>query len=144
MKRTSYFLIIPRSTLVERLQEARVRDLSDLSRSVMWSGGEHDRSLLQHSDVEELVKVLFLDVLLRERGSHAEFANLFPMLVRTAEYFDVLWMLERVDLDMSIEDAIEDALITGSLGALSSGNARINEFLAIVKSRSAANKVHQQ
>lgn len=142
MKHVGYFLITPRLPLVERLQKAHVHELSDLSHSVMWSGNEPDKGILQHSDMEELVKILFLDALHRERGEHELFSDLFPGLTPTVEYFDSLWTLARVMLDMSIEDAMEDARITGSLDAISSGNPRVDEFLTIVRSRGAANKAH--
>lgn len=141
MKHIGYFLISPKLDLVERLQKLDVRELSDLSHPVMWSGNEPDKGLLQHSDVEELVKILFLDSLRRERGPHELFNDLFPLLRPTIAYFDSLWTLNRIRLDMSIEDAVEDALLSGGLGASPSGNAKIDEFFEIVKRRGALTKM---
>jgi hypothetical protein len=132
MKHTSYFLITPKPELFDRLNRSGSAALSDLSKPVMWSGDEHGKSRLLHSDVELLVKMLFLDVLRRERGRDETFNAVFKGLATTGEYFDSLWSLVRVPIDMSVEDAIADAVDSGTVDSLAkAGNERVNEVLAL-------------
>lgn len=134
MKHTSYFLITPKAELISRLQETSDSGLVDLMEPVMWSGAEHDKSRLQHSDVELLAKILFLDTLLRERNSEVGFKKAFVDLAITENYFNSLWTLQRTQLDMSIEIAIEDAVASGTIDSIgSTGNERVDELLAFYR-----------
>jgi hypothetical protein len=130
MKHLSYFLIAPREVLTDRLKKLGAKGLADLSDAVIWSGYEHDKGLLSHSDVELLTKLLFLDALNRERKSDNAFLSVFDGLSISGEYFDFLWTIKRVRVDMSVEDAISDAIETGSVQAVGEhGNDRIRDVL---------------
>jgi hypothetical protein len=105
----------------------------------MWSGAEHDRGVLLHTDVELLTKLLFLDVLGRERQANKAFSFVFGDLSISAEYFDRLWIIERVRVDMSVEDAISDAIETGTVQTvIEHGNERIKKVIFAYAERRGA------
>ena|SRR6266851_4968885 len=137
MLHKGYFVISPKPALTARLKESGALQLSDLLQPVLWSADEPDKGLLLDSDTELLVKLLFLDTLRRERGHRDAFRVVFKNIATTEEYFDSFWSLDRTPLDMSAEDAIEDAIVGGSIDALmESSNDRIKEVLSIWKERS--------
>lgn len=136
MKHTVYFLISPNSELVSRLRSLAGTDLSDLFQPIMWSGSEFDKTRLQHTDLDVLIKIFFLDTLLRERSSSNEFGKTFPEMTISASFFDAFWSLQRIQLDMSIEIAIEDSIESGTIHAIeSTKNERVNELLDFYRSK---------
>lgn len=138
MKHTVYFLFSPRLELVSRLQALASGDTFDLLQPIMWSGSEFDKTSLQHADLDMLAKIFFLDTLHRERGSEIEFSKIFPNLRISVNYFDSLWSIRRVKLDMSIEIAIEDAIESGTINSIeSTNNERIDELLSLYRSKKA-------
>lgn len=136
MKHTVYFLITPKPELVSRFQCLAGEDFCDLLQPIMWSGSEFDKTSLQHADLDVLVKIFFLDMLHRERRTEIEFLKVFPEMVVSADYFDSLWSIQRVQLDMSIEIAIEDAIESGTINSIeSSNNEQIEKVLAYYRSK---------
>lgn len=138
MRHTVYFLISSKPELVLRLQASANGNLSDLLQPIMWSGSEFDKTSLQHADLDLLVKIFFLDTLHRERGSDIEFSKVFPDFHVSANYFDSLWNIQRVQLDMSIEVAIEDAIESETVHSIDpTNNERIDELLSLYRSKKA-------
>lgn len=130
MKRERYFLIAPKAGLVARLTGSLATDLMDLAAPVMWTGDEYDRSYFSSTDMDELVKVLFLDTLRRERGTQKSFAAVFGDWSLSGTYFDAWWSFQRVDVDMSVDIAIRDAIATGSFGSVRGAvNPEIAEWM---------------
>jgi hypothetical protein len=74
--------------------------MSDLGRPVIWSDVEYVKSDVSHEDFDLLAKILFLDILKRERGSAPGFGGVFAGMEIAEEYFDSHWTLQRVPLDM--------------------------------------------
>lgn len=131
MKHTSYFLILPRPELTARFHKNNDAGGRDLMEPVLWTGSESDAGSLWHAEMDMLTKMLFLDTILRERRLEAGFDKVFPDLLITTEYFDSLWTLQRVSVDMSIEFAIRDAIETDTINSLkNTGNERFDELLA--------------
>ena len=118
MKHERYFLITARRELIARLDSCAAADLMDLTEPVMWTGDEYDRSLFAHECTDELVKLLFLDTLRRERGTGRSFGKVFDQWSLSESYFNGWWLFGRVDIDMSVGIALTDALETGSIDAL--------------------------
>jgi len=132
----NYFLITPKPVLADRLTKLGGEDLADLRAPVMWSDVEYDRGLLQSGDFELLVKLLFLDTLKRERGDDRAFTRVFSGLYISAEYFDSLWEFRRVLIDSTVDDAIADALASGSLQAvMEHSNERVRQALATINKK---------
>lgn len=130
MKHDIYFLISPNAELVSKLERVNAPGMADLGRPVMWSGVEYDKSHLSHGDLDRLAKILFLDVLRRERGSETGFVDVFADMKNIEAYFDAHWVLQRVPLDMSIDIAIEDAVASGTIDDVGrAGGDPIDEFL---------------
>lgn len=137
MLSTNYFLITPKPVLADRLAEFGGEELADLRAPVIWEDAEYDRGLLQREDFELLVKLLFLDTLTRECTDDKAFSQVFPRLYISAEYFDALWELERALIDSTVDDAIADALASGTLQALMEhSNERVRQALGTVVSKS--------
>ena len=130
MKHDIYFLISPNAELVSKLGRVNAPEMADLGQPVMWSGVEYDKSHLSHGELDRLAKILFLDVLRRERGSETGFVDVFGDIEIIEAYFDAHWALQRVPLDMSIDIAIEDAIASGTIDDVGrAGGAPIDEFL---------------
>ena len=138
MKHTGYFLITPRQGLVDLVNKLARGSLSDLTDPVMWSGSEFDRGILQPQDYELLVKLLFVDTLIREQSSKEEFGLVFKDITRSVESFDLFWVLKRIHLDMLADDALDDALVGGSISEIQPPNSRIEAVLrqAVAKAKS--------
>lgn len=137
MKHKIYFLISPKLWFVEKIREAGSESLSDLTKPVLWSGDESDRSALLHSDMDSLVKLIFVETLQRERSGGAAFWRVFENVRVATEFFDNYWSLVRIPLDMSVEDALEDSLQGGNFGSLlPTGNSRLDAVLAEYQIRS--------
>lgn len=131
MRYTTFFLISPRAVLVTRLEADNGVELPSLGQSVVWSGEESDKSKLTASDYESIVKLLFLDVLKRESESVGGFDLVFFDFALSESYFDSLWTLQRVPLDMSVEIALKDSLITDTIDEVkSTSNERVQEWLS--------------
>lgn len=136
MKHDIYFLISPNSELVSKLERINAPGMLDLGRPVMWSGVEYDKSNLSHDDLDRLTKILFLDVLCRERRSEPGFVDVFVKIEITETYFDAHWVLQRTPLDMSIDIAIEDSIASGTIDDVErAGGDRLVEFLASFRKR---------
>jgi len=130
MKHDIYFVILPNSELVSKIEKSGAPEISDIGRPVMWSGVEYDKSNLAHGDLDLLAKILFLDVLRRERGAEPGFVDVFVHMEITEAYFNAHWILHRAPLDMSIDIAIEDAIASGTIDDVTrAGRGRIDEFL---------------
>lgn len=129
MKHTNYFLISPKTELISRLQE-RASPLADLAQPVMWSGAEYDKSRLEPASADLLIKLLFLDTLIRERSATVDFKGIFPDTKVSESYFNSLWTLQRVQLDMSMEISIEDAIASGTIKSIrNTGNEQVDKLL---------------
>lgn len=127
----NYFLITPRPVLVDRLTTFGGEELADLRARVMWSDLEYDRGLLHRADFELLVKLLFLDTLKREREDGQAFSQVFPDLSINAGYFDSLWEFERFGIESTVNDAISDAIASGTLhSVMEHANDRLRQALA--------------
>lgn len=136
MRHAVYFLISPRPELFLRLQALAGGDISDLLSPIIWSGSEFDKTSLQHEDLDLMAKIFFLDTLHRERVVEIEFSNAFPDFHVSVNYFDSLWNIQRVKLDMSIEVAIEDAIESGTIHSIGpTNNGRIDELLSFYRSK---------
>lgn len=136
MLSTNFFLITPKPALIDRLTRLGGDGLPDLRVPVMWSDVEYDRGLLQREDFELLLKLLFLDTLKRERGDDRAFSQVFGGLSISAEYFDSLWEFERVLIDSTVDDALADAVASGTMqSVLDHSNERIRRALATVNSQ---------
>lgn len=139
MKHTGYFLITPRQKLVDLINEFASNSLSDLTDPIIWSGSEFDRSILHSADYELLVKLLFIDTLIREQSSEVEFGLVFKDITRSVESFDLFWVLKRLHLDMLVNDALDDALVSGTISKIQPPNPRIEAVLkeAVAKTKSS-------
>jgi len=136
MKHESHFLITPRPELVTRLGSMTGSPLEDLGEPVIWSGNEGGRGGFSPEEMETFVKVLFLDALRRERGDSEEFEHVLPALQTTRDFFDSLWSLRRVEIDMTVEVAIADAAATGTLDKIApTGSERVDEWLKVLRKR---------
>jgi len=136
MKHNIYYVIAPSAELVSKLERINAPGMSDLRVPVMWSGVEYDKSHLSHGDLDRLAKILFLDVLRRERGSEPGFVGVFGEIKFTEAYFDAHWVLQRAALDMSIDIAIEDAIASGTIDEVGrAGGDKIDEFLESYRKR---------
>lgn len=136
MKHTVYFLISPKLELVARLQASAGGGFSDLMQPIIWSGSEFDKTSLEHADLDMLTKLFFLDTLKRERSSEIEFSKPFSDLHISSDYFDSLWNIQRIQLDMSIEIAIDDAIESGTIHAIErTNNERINDLLDLYRAK---------
>src|SRR6185312_5109577 len=125
-----FFLIMPEPGFVERIERSGSELLLDLARPTLWSGDESDRSVLQRSDMDTLVKLLFADLVIRERSGDVAFKDLFKNVTLTTDFFDAHWVLSRIPLDMTIEDALEDSLRSESVSSmLPSGSSRLDDVL---------------
>lgn len=141
MKHIGHYLIKPRDGLVQRIQELGESGLSDVAEEIMWSGNEFDKGVLLPVDHELIVKLLFVDTIIREQSEEAGFDSIFNSLERSEECFDLNWSLTRVRVDMLVEDAIEDAFLSGSISKLKNTNPRVEKFLDNVSLQlSGANK----
>lgn len=130
MRHTSYFLIAPKSSLTQRLEHNHAPNLLDLNLPVVWSGEESDKSILSPNDYDSMVKILFLDVLNRERNHENGFDSAFYDYSLSEQYFDTLWTILRIPLDMSVEFAIKDSLASGTFDAVkTAGNSRVKTWL---------------
>jgi hypothetical protein len=129
MKHTSHFLITPREYLGDKFNDVTDNSLSDLLDPILWSGSEVDKGELTTTDYEHLVKVLFVDTLVRERSPDNGFAEIFGTLEASEKSFDLFWNLKRVDLDWSVDDALEDAVVSGSISTIHSNNPRVKAVL---------------
>ena len=130
MKHKTFFLVSPKPEFVEKVRRSGSESLSDLAESTLWSGDESDRSVLQRSDTEALVKLLFVDLVNRERSGDAAFKGVLENISMTTDFFDDHWSLSRIPLDMTVEDALEDSLQTGSIRSmLPSGSSRLDQVL---------------
>ena len=138
MQHTSYFLISPTAELARRITEAGAPELADLAEPMLWSANEPDRGMLTPAETELLAKLLFVDALRRERGGHPKFEALFSGLRPGASGFDAFFTLQRTPLDMSLEDAMSDALDAGTAETLANEHPRLAEYLRIARDRSAA------
>jgi len=81
----------------------------------MGSGAECDKANVSHEDFDLLAKILFLDVLKRERGTAPSFGDVFASMEITEAYFDSHWTLQRVPLDMAFDFASGDAIASGTI-----------------------------
>ena len=131
MKLTQYFLIAPLPQVTERLKSNSVSpEFESIARPVLWSAGEHDKGTLSHTDLDSLVKLLFLDVLQREQGAGEKFSAVFPGFIVAESFFDLNWSATRVALDMTTEDALDDAIASRSIESWTpTGNERIDTVL---------------
>jgi hypothetical protein len=142
MKHKAYFLISPTQELVEKVRRSGSESLCDLAESTLWSNDESDRSVLLRSDVDALVKLLFVDMVKRERSGEVAFRFLFGDMPVTTDSFDSNWGLSRIPLDMTVEDALDDAVQSGSINSmLPSGNERLDEVLLEYQVRAARDKL---
>jgi hypothetical protein len=130
MKHISHFLITPRKYLNDRFNDVADNSLSDLVDPVLWSDSEVDKGEMTTTDYEHLVKVLFVDTLVRERSSENGFSDIFGDLKVSESSFDLFWNLRRIDLDWSVDDALEDAMASGSISTIDSSNPRVKAVLA--------------
>lgn len=136
MKHIGHFIISPRSTLLDRLANLDPTDSLGLAPSVIWTADEYDRGSLLRTDVDLLTKLLFLDMLHRERSMEKQFPSIFPDFILKDSYFDSLWLLQRIRLDMSMEDAIDEAIEAKTLDSLlGRGNERIDEVIKLTLQR---------
>lgn len=123
--------------MVERLRDSGASpEFSSIGRPVLWSAGAHDRSALRRGDTDTLVKLLFLDALLREQGDEPQFATVFPGFAGTEACFDSYWTLSRIPLDTTMEDSLEDAVRSGSIDSWTpTGNERLDGVLQEYRQR---------
>jgi hypothetical protein len=137
MQHTSYFLISPTAELARRITEAGAPELADLAEPMLWSANEPDRGMLTPAETELLAKLLFVDALRRERGGHPKFEALFRGLRPGAAGFDAFFTLQRAPLDMSVEEALADALDEGTAETLATEHPRLAEYLRLARQRGA-------
>lgn len=137
MQHTSYFLISPTAELARRITETGAPELADLAAPMLWSANEPDRGMLAPTELELLAKLLFVDALRRERGRHPTFESLFNGLQPGAAGFDAFFTLKRTPLDMSVEDALADALDEGTAETLANEHPRLAEYIRLARERSA-------
>ncbi|MCW8998241.1 MAG: hypothetical protein OQJ89_09320 [Kangiellaceae bacterium] len=135
MKHVGYYLIRPRDSLIQSIQDLSESGLSDVVDEVMWSGNEFDKGVLLPTDHELIVKLLFVDSVIREQSEEIGFDTVFNTLERSEESFDLNWSLTRIHVDMLVEEAVEDAVLSGSIPKLKNTNPRVEEFLSKVLSQ---------
>ena len=93
--------------------------------------------MLAPQETELLAKLLFVDALRRERGGHLKFDELFSGLRPGAAGFDAFFTLQRAPLDMSVEEALADALEEGTAETLAPEHPRLAEYIRLARQRSA-------
>jgi hypothetical protein len=118
MRCTTFFVVSPKQDLVDSIRRVGSQELADLAMPVLWDREVGDPDFLDRVEAATLVKLLFVDALIRERSSAAGFADVFGLLNVTVADFDMRWSVGQVPLDFSVEYAISDALMTGTLDAL--------------------------
>jgi hypothetical protein len=97
---------------------------------VLWTADEYDKGTLSNRDLDKLVKILFLDVLFREYQEDDFFSKIFEKFTLTEEFFETQWKLNRISIEMSVEDAINDAIISKSIDSIfPTGNINIDQIL---------------
>lgn len=131
MKFTQHFLITPSVDLIDRLSKNSISEAFSIFLSpVLWTADEYDKGTLSHRDLDKLVKILFLDVLFREYQEDDFFSKIFEKFTLTEEFFETQWKLNRISIEMSVEDAINDAIISKSIDSIfPTGNISIDQIL---------------
>lgn len=136
MYHTQFFLIVPSRDLVERIKGLGGDFFVDLAEPILWSAQQGDRGVLKRPDTADLVKVLFLETLSRQRSSLAEFRSIFHDLPLCVSSFDAYWTLTAVFFDAAAEDALDESLSEGTIDEMMpSGNAQVDLFLADFKAK---------
>ncbi|MBB4865766.1 hypothetical protein HNP46_004667 [Pseudomonas nitritireducens] len=131
MQRTVHFLISPNACFAERVRKTGSSELIHLAEPTLWSGQEGDVAPMQTAAMDAVVKLLFVEMTKRERQHIDEFQEEFGEIPVSIAFFDLNWTVTRIDLDMTVRDAVEDALLSGSFKAMiPSGNAMVDELLA--------------
>lgn len=131
MKFTQHFLITPSVDLIDRLSKNSISEAFSIFLSpVLWTADEYDKGTLSNRDLDKLVKILFLDVLFREYQEDDFFSKIFEKFTLTEEFFETQWKLNRISIEMSVEDAINDAIISKSIDSIfPTGNINIDQIL---------------
>lgn len=129
-------LISPKPNLVSKIEAAKDADLNDMGEPSLWTAQEADRSSFRPSDREALVKLLFVDTLMRERSDAASFKQVFDGLSATIAGFDRFWTLLRFDFDTPAEDALEELLGYRDVDSMiPTGSDGLDDFLIESKRR---------
>jgi len=126
-----YFLISPQPELLRRAELLNASDeLKELVQSRLWSAEKPDRGILNNSDYQLLVELLFLDSIDREYSGLSGFDQLFPGFIKSKQFFNSLWQAQRIELDNSVEFALEEMAGAERSAPIDVGdNERITRYL---------------
>ena len=131
MKATVYFLFLPKSQLISRIDSKNYLGLNEFLSPILWTGDLPSRHDLKIADQDSVLKILFLDTVRRERNDTNSFAEVFFDLNLTIEYFDSLWSLQRIETDMYVDFALDDAVNTKTInGFINTGSKAVDVWFA--------------
>lgn len=130
MRYTVNYLVSPRQALIDDIERLDARGLVDIVEPLLWSALESDKTNFKPADRDALVKLLFVDMIMRERSDAPAYAQVFDGLSATLTGFDRYWTLVRVEFDTSVEDALEESFKYGDIDSMvPTGSKDLDEFL---------------
>ncbi|GAA4794908.1 hypothetical protein [Lysobacter hankyongensis] len=126
-----HFLISPKPALFSKIDDLALDEFEYLKKPVLWSGMEGDRGQLTRDDLDSFIKLLYADMLGRECSSLPGFDRVFSDFSASVYFFDRNWSMVRVSLDMTMEDAVEDSIRSGTYKRMiPSGSEMLDKIIA--------------
>jgi hypothetical protein len=138
MRATVYYLISPRRELLERALAQGASDFAEFILPIIWTAEESGRGNVCDNELDLLVKILYSGGICNLISVMPEGAPIFGEASPTADYFDSLWVLQRVPFDMTADMALSDLCLSGVIDRVPpTGNAIVDKLLADMRERRA-------
>lgn len=140
MRFSRWFMISPKSALLDRLPTADECWTDYFAERKLWSGEFHDRTGLEQQDFLLLTKLLFLSDILELDGLSSVFSGC--ELKISEEFFDAFWSVEEVVSDEDINQALNDSLQMGTFKqVVAASNDRLAQYLGSYEEWANARKL---